>query len=434
VLILSQLPTTTGMTVTGANKISETINLLSNLGDADVTSFALALLTLMLAVGLPRTRIGTFGTLVAIVIPSLLAALLHLDGVHVVNDVGEIPKGIPMPSIPAFFDLPVSSMFDVITGALAVSAIILVQGTGVSQSVPNADGSRSKVSRDFVAQGAANIASGFFRGLPVGGSVGSTALSVISGARTRWAAIASGAWVAVIVILFPGPVSSIVMPALGTLLILAGVQSIKPAEARAILRTGWPSRLASVTTFLATLLLPIQAAVGLGVVLSALLYVVKSSSDIRIVELVERPDGQIEEREPTSTLAADRVTVLDVYGSLFFAGARTLERLLPVPVDGQRSAVILRLRGQMQVGATLIEVLAAYSDKLAEVDGRLYLTGLSHRAYDLVAGSGKLNLTGPVRAYEVTPIVGASTRQAYAHAQAWIVGQRPTDEPTGGET
>ena len=83
-----------------------------------------------------------------------------------------------------------------VTGALAVAAIILVQGAGVSQSVPNPDGSRRSMSRDFIAQGAANVASGFFRGLPVGGSLSTTALTVISGARSRWAAIFAGLWMA----------------------------------------------------------------------------------------------------------------------------------------------------------------------------------------------------------------------------------------------
>ncbi len=55
-------------------------------------------------------------------------------------------------------------------GAFAVAIIILVHGAGVSQSVPNPDGSPRSMSRDFIGQGAANLASGLFQGLPVGGS------------------------------------------------------------------------------------------------------------------------------------------------------------------------------------------------------------------------------------------------------------------------
>ena len=75
------------------------------------------------------------------------------------------------------------------------------------------------------------------------------------------------------------------------------------------------------------------------------------------------------------------MTVLDVYGHLFYAGARTLERLLPTPEGAQNPVVVLRLRGRKNLGATLVEVLANYADKLQEAHGRLYLTGISEGAY-----------------------------------------------------
>lgn len=418
--ILSQLPTVTGYEPTaGNNKVTQTVNLLANLDRVNLRSLAMSALTLILALTLPWTKLGNFGRLVAIIVPSLLAALLHLDSVAVVKDVGEIPGGIPTPHLPSFSDIS----FDVLTGALAVAIIILVQGTGVSQSVPNPDGSRRSVSRDFISQGAANVASGFFRGLPVGGSLSTTALTVISGARTHWAAIFAGLWMALLVIVFPGLVSYVAMPALGVLLILASVSTIKPSEALSIWNTGWPSRLAVVTTFLSTLLLPIQAAVGFGVVLSALLYVNESSTDISVVELVKQPDERIKERKPAKQLPDNKVTVLDVYGHLFYAGARTLERLLPKPAGAQNPVVVLRLRGRNNLGATLVEVLANYADKLQAANGRLYLTGISEGAYEQVVRTGKLRLTGPVRAYEATPVRGQSTEEAVADARTWLVGK-----------
>ncbi|HET7394790.1 MAG TPA: SulP family inorganic anion transporter [Candidatus Binatia bacterium] len=427
--ILSQLPTVTGYEPTaGGNKVTQTLNLLANLDQVDWQSLSLSALTLVLALTLPRTKLGNFGRLVAIIIPSALVALLNLDSVAVVKDVSEIPAGIPTPHLPSFSNMS----FDTLTGALAVAVIILVQGAGVSQSVPNPDGSRRSVSRDFIGQGAANVASGFFRGLPVGGSLSTTALTVISGARSRWAAIFAGLWMALLVIVFPGLVSSVAMPALGALLILASVSTIKVAEALSIWNTGWPSRLASITTFFSTLFLPIQAAVGLGVVLSALLYVNESSTDVSVVELVKRPDELIKERRPAKQLPDNEATVLDVYGHLFYAGARTLERLLPTPEGAHNPVVILRLRGRSHVGATLIEVLANYADKLQEANGRLYLTGLSEGAYEQVVRTGKLRLTGPVRVYEATSIRGQSTREAHADAQAWLVGKSTGAAPDEG--
>jgi len=424
--ILSQLPTISGyQPTTGSNKVMQTINLFSNLDHVHPWSLVIASITLVLAIVLPRTKLGHFGRLVAIIVPSILALLFQLDSVQIVRDIGEIPKGIPMPHLPSFS----AFSFDVFTGALAVAVIILVQGAGVSQSVPNPDGSPRSYSRDFFAQGAANLASGFFRGLPVGGSLSTTALTVLSGSRSRWAAIFAGLWMAVLVIVFPGLVSYVVMPALGVLLIIASVSTIKPREAFAIWYTGWPSRLAGVTTFLCTLLLPIQAAVGIGVVLSALLYINESSTDVSVVQLLKEPDGVIKERDAPKRLERNKVIVLDVYGHLFYAGARTLERLLPEPGAAQNAVVVLRLRGRSKFGATLVEVLSNYADRLHRANGRLYLSGISEKAYGEVVRTGKLRLTGPVRVYEATSSRGQSTNAAFTAAQSWLVSKSENAAP-----
>jgi sulfate permease, SulP family len=417
-LILNQLPVVTGYEAAGGNRITQTINLLLHLGQINLVSLALAGLTLVLAVLLPRTPLGNLGRLVAILVPSVVVAFFALDSVEIVRDVGEIPRGIPMPVLPALSSIT----FDTITGALAVAMVILVQGAGVSQSVPNPDGARRRTSRDFTAQGAANVASGLVGGLPVGGSLSATALNVIYGAQSRWAVVFGGVCMALIVMIFPGLVSRIAMPALGALLILAGATSLKLREIRAVWTTGWPSRIAAGATFLAALFLSVQAAVGMGVVLSALLYVSRSSTDITLVRLVKRPDGEIEEHDAPARLPSNTVTVIDVYGHLFYAGARTLERLLPSPQGAQNPALVLRLRGLTNVGATLLEVLANYADKLAEVNGRLYLTGINEHVHDQVVRTGKLRLSGPVRVYEATRIRLQSTREAVEDARAWLVG------------
>jgi SulP family sulfate permease len=414
-LILSQIPTITGYPATGRTKVAQAWDVLTHLGQIDTSALAIGALTLLLAVVLPRTPLRNTGRLVAIASASALVALLGIDSVQVVSDVGEIAGGIPTPSLP-----PLANVLTAITGALSVTIVTLVQGVGVSQSVPNRGGPRNRVSRDFIAQGAANAASGLFRGLPVGGSLSATAINVISGAITRWASIFGGLWMAAIVITVPHLVSFIAMPALGALLIIAGLGSLKPSEIGALRNAGWPSLLAGGTTFLATLFLPIQAAVGLGVVLSALLFLTRSSTEVTVVALVRRPDGRIEERTPPRDLPSRQSTVLDVYGHLFYAGARTFERLLPSPRRSDHPAVILRLRGRRTLGATLIDVLASYANALANVDGRLYLTGVSPEAYRQVEHSGKLKISRLVRAHEATAIIWESTRAARADADAWL--------------
>lgn len=419
-MILGQLGDITGTSPEGGNRITQTIDLLLHLGEVDLPTLAIGLLALVLAATLVRTRVGAFGALIALIVPSLLVYLAGWERVEIVKDGGGIPTGLPLPSLP---DLSLLSL-DLITGAVAIAAIVLVQGAGVSESVPNPDGSPSSTSRDFVAAGAANVASGLFRGMPVGGSVSQTALSVAAGARTRWTTILSGVWMAAILVVFSRPIEYVALATLAGLLILAGISAINVLEAWSIWRTNWIARIAMSTTFLATLVAPIQVAVGIGVALSAMLYLYRMSSDTRIVEAVIRPDGLLEERAVAERLPSGAVTTLHVYGSLFYAGARTFGDQLPA-VDGATDpVVVLRLRGHTAVGSTLVAVLADYADELAAAGGRLYLSGVDERVQHQFERSGKLAVAGPVGVYPATPILGESSEAARAAGESWLVTRR----------
>ncbi|GGK89262.1 SulP family inorganic anion transporter [Rufibacter glacialis] len=420
-LIMSQLPTATGYEPPKGNSLLQTYELLRHLDQVHLPTVAMAALTLLLAIILQRTPLKKFFALIAIAIPSLLVFIFQLEGVKIVQDLGDISGSTPGFAVPSFSEIS----FEVITGAVAVALVILIQGAGVSQSVPNRDGAGTSTSRDFIAQGAANITCGFFRGLPVGGSLGTTAINVLARAQTRWACIFSGLSMAIMVLGLSGIVAHTAMPSLGAMLILAGTRSLKLSDIVSTWNSGWkswPSFLAAGVTFGATLVLPIPTAVGIGVLLSAFLFVTRTSTEITLVELRKRPDGHIEEHSPPKTLKGNQVTVLNVYGNLFYAGARTLEHLLPKPgADIQNPVVILRLRGRTSLGSTLVSVLANYAAQLKGAKGKLYLTGVSEQVNREIMRSRMLRMNGPVKAFKVTPVLGASTHNAVVDAEAWLI-------------
>jgi SulP family sulfate permease len=196
----------------------------------------------------------------------------------------------------------------------------------------------------------------------------------------------------VIVLLIPGLIGQVPMAVLAALMIMAGLSAIDFREARSIWNTGGAARWSIITTFLATLVLSVPLAVTVGVLLTIVLYLKSSASDVRVRELIRLDDGRIAESEPPKSLPSNAVTVLDVDGSLFFAGARTLADALPSPNGAMRPVVILRLRGYTSVGATLIEVLDNYADALADVGGRLYLSGVDEQVGRQLRRAGKLDL------------------------------------------
>ncbi len=369
-----------------------------------------------LAIGLGRTVVGNFSSAVAVVVPSVLVALFKWQNVQRVADISPIPSGIPIPALPNLTLLTPG----LITAAFAIAVVVGVQGAGVSQSVENPDDSAVNPSRDLIAQGAANIASGLLSGIPAGGSVGQTALNVAVGARTRWSGILGGVWVLVIVLTARRLVGEVPMTVLAALMIMSGISALDFREARSIWNTGGSARLAIVVTFAATLFLSIPVAVGAGVLLTIVLYLFSSASDVRVRALTPVGDGRFAEQTPPARLESNAVLVLDVYGSLFFAGARTLADALPSADGVVRSAVVLRLRGRSSVGATLIDVLADYTKSLAEAGGRLYLAGVSDPVATQLQSSGKLDLGGVVHIVPARTVLGESLREALVLADDWL--------------
>jgi SulP family sulfate permease len=414
-IVCSQIADLTGAQAHGDFPLAKAIDVLIHPGAIDLASLLAGLSALAILVALARTRLSVMSSLIALVIPTVVVIFAGAQQVARVGDQGDIPRGIPLPHVP---NLGLLS-FSMVTGALAIAAIIIVQGAGVAEAVPNPGNARPNPNQDIIAQGAGNLAAGFVRGIAVGGSVGQTALNVTVGGRTRWAAIWSGVWMLIILAVFSGLVAKLAVPPLGAILIFAAIGSLRPGEVTTILRTGRVSQVVVITTFAATLFLPVAAAVGIGVALSLLLQLNQEAMDLAVVELIPRDDGRFEERKPPAVLTGYHITVLDVYGSLLYAGARTLQARLPAPGDARSPVVVLRLRRRTSLGSTFVKVVADYADQLVDSGGRLYLSGLDPSLTEQLRRTGHVD--GPVRAFEATPVVGESTRAAYLDAEAWLV-------------
>ena len=208
---------------------------------------------------------------------------------------------------------PVGSL-GLVVAALSLAFVGLVQGAGISANFVNPDGRYPDASRDFVGQGVANVASGVFQGMPVGGSMSATALNRAAGARTRVAPIVAAAVMAAVILLLGDEVGSLAMPSLAGLLILVGIRTVKLADLR--------------TTFGLTMIIPLQYAVMVGVGLSVILHAARQSNRVTVRRRVRDPDGSVREVDPPAQLPASEVVVLQPNGSLFFAAAPAFEARL----------------------------------------------------------------------------------------------------------
>jgi len=418
-IVLGQLANLTGYSSDRGNRVTRAIDTVLSPRDLHWQSVAIGLATVGLIVVLERTRLGSIGLVVAVIVTSVAAHLLGWSGVATLKDLGVSPDSLPTPTWPLLSAVP-----SLIVPAVALAFVGLVQGAGISANFVNPDGSYGDASRDFAAQGAANVAAGVFQGMPVGGSVSASALNKEAGARTRLAPVVAGVVMAVVIVAFGDAVSGLAMPALAGLLILIGIRTVKPADLQSVWRTGPVQKVVLAVTFGLTLLIPLQYAVLVGVAVSMLLHVVRQSNQVTIRRRTTDADGHTVEVDPPAVLPPTEVVVLQPYGSLFFAAAPTFEAALPTVADTSRgSVVVLRLRGRSDLGTTFMDVLLRYAGALRAVGSKLVIVTDSPRIREQLAARGVTDAIGADNVYAGDHRVGAAVERATADARAWV--ERP---------
>ena len=300
-IILGQLANLTGYKAEGANRVVRAINTLVHPGELHLQSLAIGVVTVALILVLERTRLGPLGLVLAVIVASAGVAVLGWHGVATVGELSKIPRALPLPEVPMLRLVP-----SLVIPAVSLAFVGLIQGAAISASFPNPDGRYPDASRDFIGQGAANVIAGIFRGMPVGGSMSATSLNKSAGARSRIALMIAGVVMAVVILAFAGLVGHIAMPALAGLLILVGFRTIKPDDLRSVWKTGTVQKAVLATTFVLTMVIPLQYAVLAGVGLSAILHVVRQSNQITIKRWRLDLDGNLIETDPPAELPPAR--------------------------------------------------------------------------------------------------------------------------------
>lgn len=375
VLVLGQFPDMVGYAPEAHHTVLAFGETLAQIPNWEIQATVVGVLALAIAVLASRTPIGPWSNLLALVVPTLLMVILGWSRLEQVVDVSPIPRGLPPISIP---DLSLVTV-DLFLGAVALAGIIIVQSVGITEATRNRDRSAQSSSTDVVAQGVANVTAGFFSAIPVAASVGQTALNRSTGAKTRWTNIFCSLWLLVFIFILAGLIELVPMAVLAGLMVYAGIGAMEFRRARSIFRTGWMPTIAFFTTLVIAVMVSVPAAVLLGLVLSLVLNMVQASNDLTVREVTVERDGSLREGPVPQQLPGNEITLLNLYGDLFFAAAKRLQQELPVVGTDERPVLIIRFRGQHNVGATLVDVLTEYA-RGARSSARPTLPGRSRTA------------------------------------------------------
>ncbi|MFJ7956992.1 SulP family inorganic anion transporter [Streptomyces sp. NPDC096319] len=216
-IITGVLKDATGYKPQGEIKLYQLGDWLVHVGDWQGAATAVAAATVAVwAAARSVRRLEPVALLLAMVVVSVGVFALSAD-VELVRDIADIPAALPSLTAPDLSVVP-----ELVGGAFSVALVALAQAAGIAPSMPNPDGSRSDVNGDFRAQGYANLLGGLFQSLPSGGSMSRTGVAVSAGARTRWAGVFSGVFLALVVLVCGSLAERIPMPVIGGLILVVG--------------------------------------------------------------------------------------------------------------------------------------------------------------------------------------------------------------------
>ena len=335
------------------------------------------------------------GSLVAIIITTITVFLLKLPVETIASRFGHIPSALPVPSLPAFD-------FKVIKNLVQPAfTIALLGGIESLLSALVADGmigGRHRSNMELVAQGAANIGSSLFGGIPATGAIARTATNIKNGGRTPVSGIIH-AITLLLIMLFAGKWAAFIpMPTLAGILVVVAYNMSEWHSFRSML-TGPRSDVAILLiTFLLTILVDLTAAIGIGMVLAAFLFMRKMIQSSAINLLNNQPEDEDNDLAGRYHVP-NGVEVFEIRGPLFFGVAYKFRDTLRL-VAGKSKVLIIRMGHVPIIDVTGIKTIEAiYNDSkqhhtkliLSEVNSSQVLAALKDAR--LLFAIGKANVT-----------------------------------------
>jgi len=335
--------------------------------------------------------------IVAMLFGSVLATVLNAwlgKSVTGIVTVGALPASLPPLSAP---DLSLDTIRQLAPVAFAATLFALTEAVSIARSLAIRAGQSIDGNQEFVGQGLSNLAGSFFSGYVATGSFNRSGLNYAAGAKTPLAAIFSGLLLIGVVLMVAPLASYLPNAAMAAILFLVGWGLIDFHHIKRIVLASKPETAVLITTFGATLFLQLEFAISLGVMLSLVLYLNRTSKP-RIVARV--PDPRLPNRRFNSDPElpeCPQLKIVRVDGSLFFGAVSNVSDVLRKMEDRtpEQKHLLILANGINFVDVAGAEFVSEEARRREAHGGGLYLTDVKETVREVLKRGGYLEEIGP---------------------------------------
>jgi len=312
-----------------------------------------------------------------------------------IRTIGPLAGALPALSAP---DLSADTLKALLGIAVGITVLSLTEAMSIARAVALKSGQRIDANQEFIGQGLANMAASAFSAYPCSASFNRSGLNYEAGARTPLAAAMSAPFLIVVVFAVSPLLAHLPLASMAALLFLVAWSLFDFGSMRAILRTSRSETTVLGLTFAATLLMNLEMPILVGVTLSLLVYLNRTSRP-QMRAVAPDPRHSVRRFGPVAqgVVECPQLKIMAIEGSIYFGAVDHVESHLDTlrEVSREQRHLLLVSRNINFLDIAGAEALVREARARRWRGGRLYLQGLRQAAEVVLRNGGFLEEIGP---------------------------------------
>jgi len=366
-----------------------------NLSTINWASFAIAMFTTLITLNFYRITTKVPGSLVAIILCTLAVYLFEIPVETIESKFGEIPNKLSLPQIPNIsFEIIQDLMKPAITIAILGSIESLLSAVVADGMI----GGKHRSNMELVAQGAGNIFSGLFGGIPATGAIARTATNVKNGGRTPIAGIVHSIILLMIMLLFSPVAKLIPLSCLAGILVVVAWHMSEWKHFKGLFKSDKMDIIILLSTFFLTIFFDLILAIEVGMILSSFIFMNRMSklttiSNLNNLSGNKNPNDKEILFEEELAYIPKNTMLYEINGPLFFGASQKFQEFLS-DLNQTPKVLILRMRNVPFVDATGINRLKEFLSNLHSCGTKVIISGANQQIIDDFTKNNLLEILG----------------------------------------
>jgi SulP family sulfate permease len=353
----------------------------------------IALLSIIIMIVWPKITHRVPGSLIAIVLTTILVIVFKLPVDTIGQRFGEISSDLPSPT---YYQINLTVIRNLIGPATVIALLAAIESLLSAVVADGMIGGRHRSNMELVAQGLSNLVTPIFGGIPSTGAIARTATNIKNGGRTPVAGIIHSLTLLLIMLVFGSYARLIPMATLAAILVIVSYNMSEWKSFRSLLKSPRSDVLVLLTTFFLTVVFDLTIAIEIGIVLSVILFM-KRMSEVSNVNIITRELEDAEEPVDPNSInkkqIPEGVEVFEINGPFFFGAAKKFKDQMFI-IEKQPKVRIIRMRNVPAVDATGLQVLKDFYTDAKKHKIHLILSGVHTQPLYALTQAGIFDLFG----------------------------------------